>query len=134
MAVLKLKHKIPAFSLVEVLVAFVILLLIFFIAIQFFTNINLSGFDIQKINASNTLDDYIYQSRKNGNFSMARDSMNGWNLTREATPYEDADSLLQVTFTVYKKDSLATPLLSRTVLIDIHNHQPSVLNEQNIEP
>ncbi len=107
----------PAFSLVEAIVTMVILLTIFFIGIYFFAAVNQHGFNVQEMTVSNTLDEYVTASKLENNFSTERKELNGWQVSRTSEPYEDVDSMLQVHFVIYKRDSTALPYKQRTLLV-----------------
>lgn len=114
MASLKDKKTVKAFSLIESIVALVLILLVFFISIHFFVSVNESGFSMQRMNAASTLEEYIQASFLQKDFSVKKEVINNWTVSRESLP--DA-SLLQVQFTVYKKDSTGTPFITRRFLI-----------------
>ncbi|SDD44312.1 hypothetical protein [Niabella drilacis] len=106
-----------AFSLIESVVALVLILLVFFISIHFFVSVKQSGFSMQRMNAAGALDDYIQNSLSRQDFSIQKEVINNWAVSREASPDTREPALLQVRFTVYKKDSLAAPLLTRVLLV-----------------
>lgn len=72
---------------------------------------------MQRMNAAGALDDYIQASFTRKDFSIKKEVMNSWPVSRENSPDAKEASLLRVRFTVYKKDSLGTPFLTRTFLV-----------------
>ncbi|MBO9620909.1 MAG: hypothetical protein J7539_17950 [Niabella sp.] len=130
MALLKYNRKLKAFSLVESLVTMVLVLVIFFIMIHFFVSLNQSGFNLQRMKAASILNEYVQASSEARSFTTKKETVDGWLVTREALPYPASAALEQVQFTIYKKDSLGTPLLTRTLLVntktitDTANAQP----------
>lgn len=119
MALSLLKYRLQAFSLVEVIVAMVILLTIFFIGIYFFASVNQHGFNVQEMAVQNTLEEYINTSKLANDFSIERKELNGWLVSRTCEPYEDVDSMVQVNFVIYKKASADQPFKQRTLLIRV---------------
>ncbi|GAB3433153.1 type II secretion system protein [Niabella aquatica] len=117
MRFLKIRYRLAAYSIIEVIVALVILLFLFFIAIEFFTNVDKAGFNIQKINASNALDTYIFITDSTGDYVTEKNVINGWMVSREVQPYGMADSLVRVQYTVYRKDPALSPLIVKDLIL-----------------
>jgi type II secretory pathway pseudopilin PulG len=113
------QYRLAANSLVEVIVALVILLFLFFIVIEFFTNVDQTSLTTGKMNAANALNEYIYQTEKQKTFGTAKEAINGWLVSREIQPYSSGDSLATITYTVYSNDSLLTPLLMKNKITSI---------------
>ncbi|MFT4093084.1 MAG: hypothetical protein QM640_05540 [Niabella sp.] len=107
------KYHITAYSIIEVIVALVIILFLFFIATEFLMNMNKQGFNVQRIEAANALDEYMQTTNAAKDFSTAKTQINGWTVSREVQPFPGADSLISIQYIVYKKDSTLTPLLIR---------------------
>ncbi|MCD2424448.1 hypothetical protein LQ567_16835 [Niabella pedocola] len=111
------KKPIAAFSLIESIVALVLVLLVFFISIHFFVSVKESGFSMQRMSAASTLEEYIQASFLHKDFSVKKEVVNNWTVSRESSPDAKEAALLQVRFTVYKRDSLGAPFLTRTFLV-----------------
>ncbi|MCF3107865.1 hypothetical protein LL912_03650 [Niabella sp. CC-SYL272] len=116
------KTAVRAFSLIESVLALVLVLLVFFICIHFFVSVKESGFSLQRMNAASTLEEYIQASFLHQDFSVKKEVIHNWTLSRESSPDAAAPALLRVRFTVYKRDSLGAPFITRTFLV---NTQPS---------
>ena len=116
MRINKLHFRLRAYSIIEVIVALIILLFLFFIAISFFVTVNKTGFDIQKLNAGNALNEYMLLTKINKTFFTDKAIINGWNISREVHAYPGTDSIVKITYTVYGKDSAASPLLIKNII------------------
>jgi len=78
MAKLKDKHKVKASSLVEVLVALVIIMAVFVIAMGIYTRVTQSGISLSKMKAQKEMSRIIQESIQNGDFegqSIERDNI-----------------------------------------------------------
>lgn len=130
MAALNKIKSIQAFSMLESIVALALILLLFFISIYFFVSVKESGFSMQRMNAAAALEDYIQISFGQKNFSVKKEMINSWTVSREAQPDIKDTALLQVRFTVYKKDSLGTPFITRSFLVPVPVLSEPLVNEQ----
>lgn len=119
MVLLKLKSRLAAFSLVETLVAMIILLTLFFIGIYFFAAAARHGFNVKDMTADHTLEEYINRSIEDFSFTPEKKMLNGWLVARSSEIYNRADSLLYVNFTVFKNDSASSPFKQRYMLVRI---------------
>lgn len=111
--------RLAANSLVEVIVALVILLFLFFIVIEFLTSVDQSSLTTGKISAANALNEYIYHTETKKTFNTGKEEINGWLVSREVQPYTAADSLVMITYTVYGNDSLIAPLMIKNKITSI---------------
>lgn len=114
-----LTYRLTASSLVEVIVALVILLFLFFIVIEFFTNVGKSSATTGKLSAAGALNEYIYHTETQKKFTTGKDEINGWLVSREVRAHPSGDSLATIIYTVYTNDSLYTPLLTRNKITSI---------------
>ncbi|HMR85270.1 MAG TPA: hypothetical protein PKE30_19135 [Niabella sp.] len=116
-----IKYKFVASSIIEVTVALVLLLFLFFIVIEFLVSVSKADFELHKAEAAYTLDAYIAKSEQEKNFYTTKEVLNDWEVSREVKQYEDKDSLLQIEYKIYRRDSLMAPYLKKVVLIDLKN-------------
>ncbi|HEX7755850.1 MAG TPA: hypothetical protein VF421_10930 [Niabella sp.] len=117
MVVLKFRSKLNAFSILESVTTMVLILIIFFIALQFFVSLNQSGFSLQKEQAKGILNDFVQTSLRQKNFTTDKMVIDSWPVTREKISYKNLTDVDQIIFTIYKRDSAATPLLVRYLLV-----------------
>lgn len=124
------KTPIRAFSLIESIVALVLVLLVFFISIHFFVSVKESGFSMQRMQAASTLEEYIQASFLHKDFSVKKEVIDHWTVSRESSADAKEPALLQVRFTVYKRDSLGAPFLTRTFLVSTQTPPESLPDAQ----
>ncbi|WP_300600657.1 hypothetical protein [Niabella sp.] len=115
------KKAFGAFSLIESIVALVLILVVFFISIHFFVSVKESGFNIQRMQAESALDEYIQASFLHRDFSIKKETVDSWTVSRESSQDTKEAALRQVRFTVYKRDSLAAPFITRSFLVRPQN-------------
>jgi hypothetical protein len=120
MALLALKRKMGAFSVIEAIVTMVLILTVFFITAHFFVSVNASGQGIMRIKAGSVLDTYIHSAFARKDFSNKRTMLNDWPVATSTTEYQQGTGMIQVTFIIYKKDG-STPFLSREFLVNMKN-------------
>lgn len=113
-------YRLTASSLVEVIVALVILLFLFFIVIEFFSSIAQSSGIAGKMSAANALNEYIRDTESQKKFNSAKEEVNGWLVSREVQLHPAGDSLATIAYTVYARDTLYTPLLTRNKITRIN--------------
>ncbi|ANH80031.1 hypothetical protein A8C56_02690 [Niabella ginsenosidivorans] len=130
MARLNIPYQLKAFSLIESVITLVLILVVFFITMQFFVSLNASGFSLQKQKAGNVLDDYLQASLTHRDFNTQKTMVDGWPVTRETTPYRNIDGISQVVFTIFKRDSANTPLITRLLLINTQTFRDSLTDAQ----
>ena len=114
------KRTLKAYSILEVVIALIILLLLFFIAIEFFVTVNNAGFNIQKKNAEDALYEYIATTKEARSLHSETAEINGWKIGCEIAPYKELDSLVQITYTVFKKGTANDTLIKKMILMDLH--------------
>ena len=114
------KYHLPANSLVEVVVALIILLFIFSIVIEFLTRINPSALNAKKIEASGVLNSYITDTEKQKKYFTSKEQINNWLVSKEILTIPASDSLLQIRYSVYGSgDSLLTPLIIKYKIVNL---------------
>ena len=113
------QYRLTASSLAEVIVALVILLFLFFIVIEFFTSVGQSSATTGKLSAAGALNEYVYHTETQKIFTTAQEEINGWLVSREVEAYPSIDSMATIVYTVYRRDSLYTPLLTRHKITSI---------------
>lgn len=111
-----LKYKLNAYSLVEVITALIMLLFLFFIAITFFVTINQAGFDVQRMTATNALEQYISTTDREQTYRTSKELINGWLVSREVQPYGNKRDLIKIEYMVYKKEAGLKPIFTRTLI------------------
>lgn len=114
------KYLLPANSLVEVIVALIILLFVFSIVIEFLTRINPSSLNAKKIEASGVLNSFIKDTEKQKKYFTSKEQINNWLVSKEIQTEPRSDSLSQIRYTVSDiGDSLLTPLIIKYKIVNL---------------
>jgi hypothetical protein len=117
MAILTVKRKLKAFSIIEAIVTMVLILTVFFITAHFFITISASDHSTMRVKANSVLDAYIHASFVKNDFSNKRTKLNDWPVATITSEYRNVPGMIQVSFIIYKKDG-STPFLSREFLVN----------------
>ena len=99
-------------------VSLIIILLLFYISLEFFLVVNKAGVSIEKMRAADALEEYIYITQQEAGANTSKTLINGWAVSREVQQYKDTDSIQLIEYIVYKNDSSMLPFLIKKMLHD----------------
>lgn len=117
MAVLTISKRLKAFSVTESIVTMVVLLSVFFTVMHFLATVNESSPGAQRIKAASVLNTHVQQRLEQKEFTNSRVMVNNWTISTESVPYSNAEGIMQVSFTIYKREAPETPIITRTLLV-----------------
>lgn len=105
--------KVKASSLVEVIVALVIITVSFAVCVVVFTQTGFSSYNRYENKGTEILHAYVYKTRLNKNFGNEKTKMESYWIKRTVTPYNNLHNLLLIEFEiadlsnrVFKKEKL----------------------------
>ncbi len=100
------KRKIKASSLLETIVAMVILVAVFTIAIMIFVNVTATGFNFQKIHANNLLKNLSRQTVKEMKLYDENLEVNNILVVKKVSKYQEQKGLFVLELSAFNKDSI----------------------------
>ncbi|OOQ58331.1 hypothetical protein [Mucilaginibacter pedocola] len=103
------KHKLTASSLLEVLIAMVVIVVVFGIGMMIYSNVARSSVTTTKLRARSILDTELSDTEENSAAADSNYSVDSLGITRVYTPFLQAKNLQVVTLTAFgtRGDTLA---------------------------
>ena len=100
-----LKPKLKATTLAESLIAMVIIMLVFGIAVTIFANVSDSTMMHEKIRAEIILQDILLKTKAAKNFIDGETEINGIKIMKKVVPYSGAQGLSMITLTALNRNN-----------------------------
>jgi hypothetical protein len=99
-----IRHKLPAFSLPETIVALVIILSIFGMATMILAGTAKSQVSVRELTTRNLLQRYADKTLQQRDFSNNTETVEEYMLRREVGAYPEYDSLVRIHYYIYDRN------------------------------
>ncbi|HXB10135.1 MAG TPA: hypothetical protein VNW04_23590 [Puia sp.] len=103
-ALKKYSPGLKAATILETMVALVILVVIFGIAITLFIRVGAGPVSLKRVQAEQLLNDFSNTTRRQGEFVDADRRVNGYTLRRRVTAMDDHHTLWRIHYYIYDRD------------------------------
>ncbi|NOW98924.1 hypothetical protein [Mucilaginibacter sp. SG564] len=98
---IRFQGRLSASSLMEAVIAMVIMVLVFGIAMMIYTNVTRLSLSVRKIRAQAILQERLYQTVKNGNTDNQHIQVDEFEIEQKVSPFGPGSGLIQIELTAF---------------------------------
>jgi Tfp pilus assembly protein PilV len=117
---LTIKTKITASTILEVVIAMVLIILVFGIAMMIYTNVLNNSLSVKKIRAQGILQQALIKAEQTSDNSSESVSVDDFRIEQEVKPYNSNNNLVDIHLTAYDTNQKKIAELEKVI---INNHE-----------
>jgi len=114
---IKIKTEVKASTILEVVIAMVLIVVVFSIAMMIFANVTSSSLSVKKIRAQAILNETLLNAEKTGNTVSQSLNVEDFRVEQEIKPYNQISQLYDIHLTAYDGNQQKITELEKVVLI-----------------
>jgi Tfp pilus assembly protein PilE len=109
-------NKLQASTILEVVIAMVIIMVVFGIAMMIFSNVMLESLSVKKIHAEAMLNETMLQDEHTGGLTNQTFTIGNFRVDQEIKGYNDDKNLLEIDLTVYDANQQKITELKKIII------------------
>jgi len=114
---IKLNSRVKASTMLEVIIAMVVILVVFVIGMMIFTNVLKLSLSTKKIRAQALLGGFMLNAERAGANSNQLFTVDGFRIQQEASPYKNDSDLTTIQLTAYDQNQQKVAELKKIIIV-----------------